>query len=516
MISIHATRRFACVLVGLVSALLALSAASPAALADRLPPPGGSGGSTQAQTPIHTIVTNGGRGAPRPVPTRRVSPIRHVVVIYLENHSFDNVLGYWCKDNPGRCPDGGMPSSVTLSDGAVVTPGTTPPIVPGIAHTVKTQQAALDVRHGVPQMNGWQDVGGCGPPRYWCISGYQPSSLPNLTRLASRYAISDRTFSLADSPSWGGHLYAAMGSLDGFTGDNPWAYRGGPTGPGWGCDSDRVENWISPSGGKRVVPSCVPDYRLGLANGGAFMPTPVSYHATIFDELDAAGLSWHIYGATRAEPCCTKDKSGIDGGYGWSICPSLAECIDNPAQRQNLVDATQFTTDARAGNLPAYSIVTAGGSGNLIHDSCHNGGSMTACDNYIGQLVSAVQSGPDWPSTAIFITFDDCGCFYDQAPPPLAPDDTQEGPRVPLIIVSPYARPGYTDTTATTFAGLLAYVEHTFGLPPLGPNDKRAYPFTNAFNYSQAPLKPVRMTTRPLPASARRIHLTNAELNDPT
>ena len=64
-----------------------------------------------------------------------------------------------------------------------------------------------------------------------------------------------------------------------------------------------------------------------------------------------------------------------------------------------------------------------------------------------------------------------------------------KGPRVPLIIVSPYARPGYTDTTATTFAGILAYTEHTFGLSPLGANDAAAYPFSDAFNYTQAPLQ---------------------------
>jgi hypothetical protein len=76
---------------------------------------------------------------------------------------------------------------------------------------------------------------------------------------------------------------------------------------------------------------------------------------------------------------------------------------------------------------------------------------------------------------------------------------TAQGPRVPLIIVSPYAKPGYTDTTATTFAGILGYTEHIFGLSPLGANDAAAYPFTNAFDYNQAILKPVRMVHRPLP-----------------
>jgi phospholipase C len=92
----------------------------------------------------------------------------------------------------------------------------------------------------------------------------------------------------------------------------------------------------------------------------------------------------------------------------------------------------------------------------------------------------------------------------------------QVTPRAPLIIVSPYARPGYTDTTGTTFAGILGYTERTFGLSSLGANDAAAYPFSNAFNYAQAPQNPARMVHRPLPASAKRIHLTPALENDPT
>jgi len=110
-----------------------------------------------------------------------------------------------------------------------------------------------------------------------------------------------------------------------------------------------------------------------------------------------------------------------------------------------------------------------------------------------------VMNGPDWGSTAVFITWDDCGCFYDQVPPGTNPDGTPQGPRVPLVIVSPYARAGYTDTTPATFASILAYTERTFRLPPLTVNDASAYPFSDAFNYNQAPLPAVRMVTRPVP-----------------
>ena len=350
-------------------------------------------------------------------------------------------------------------------------------------------------------MNGWQNIpyGHCSAStNYQCISGYQPSQVHNITALATRFAISDRTFSMGDSPSWGGHLYAAMASLDSFTGDNPNASPGVTPGPGWGCDSDLVARWLSPTGAVKRIPSCIPDYQLGLANGGAFEPTPAAYHATIFDELHKAGLSWKVYGAGHPG----------DVGYTWSICPSIAEC-EYTKQRGHLVDASHFITSATKGTLPAFSVVTGGGANQAAAaGSCHNDLSMTACDNYIGQLVSAAENGPQWSSTAVFITFDDFGGFYDQVPPPLNPDSTQEGPRLPLIIVSPYARPGYTDTTPSSFAGILAYVEHNFGLPPLDVNDSSAYDFHHAFNYSQTPLKPIRLTRRPVPATARHIHVS--------
>ena len=152
--------------------------------------------------------------------------------------------------------------------------------------------------------------------------------------------------------------------------------------------------------------------------------------------------------------------------------------------------------------------MTAGGPNDLELSGCHNEFSMTACDNYIGQLASAIEQSPEWSSTAVFITFDDFGGFYDQAPPPVNPDGTLEGPRLPLIIVSPYARPGHTDIHATTFAGILAYLEHNFGLVPLDANDADAYDFHKAFDYCQTPLKPIRLRRRPLPASAKHIRVS--------
>jgi len=163
-------------------------------------------------------------------------------------------------------------------------------------------------------------------------------------------------------------------------------------------------------------------------------------------------------------------------------------------------------------NLPDFSIITPGGKDAPFSE--HNGFSITSGDDWLGQVASAIMNGPDWRSTVLFITWDDCGCFYDQVRPGVNPDGTVQGPRSPLIIVSPFAKSGFTDTTSTSFTGILSFTEHNFGLSPLGPNDAQAYPFTNAFNFRQAPLRPARMIYRKWPRDAYHVNL--AEGRDDT
>ena len=433
------------------------------------------------------------------VPVTRAAastPLQHVIVIYQENHTFDNVLGYWCQQS-GHCI--GMPTKVTLKGGISVTPKQAPDIVPQIDHSVGGQLAAID--HGA--MDGWAKVAGCAAPTYSCIDYYTPAQIPNLSALASKFAISDATFSEADSPSWGGHLYAVAATTDGFLGTNP---APASAGPGWGCDSKKTSAWVSSTGKTLQAPSCIPDPSLGIANGGAFKPTQVSYVPTIMDRLDAAKLPWKLYATTKGP------KTG-GGSYNWATCPSFAECLDT-SQRTNLVNTSQVLTDAAAGKLPAFGLVLPGVDTVDRNASQHNGTSMAVGDNWIGKLVGALEASPEWSSTAIFITYDDCGCFYDQVPPGLNPDRSQKGTRVPLVIVSPYAIPGYVDSTPTTFAGILAFVEHNFGLTALNVNDAQAYPFSRAFNYSETPLPPVRMMQTPV--TTTQLNAGTGDDDDPT
>jgi len=462
------------------------------------------------------VLPAAGGGADRPAVAaplahRVDSPVKHVIVLYLENQTFDSIEGYWCDDHPGRCPDGGMPAKVKLSNGAVVTPQDYPDVVPEEGHRVNDQTDAINGG----KMNAWQKVLDCQAPKYSCIGGYKPAQEPNLISLLDQFATADRFFSLADSPSFGGHLDIVTSNLDGFLGNRPGPTRKIKPAWGWGCDSDQVAAWSATPGGKlQGVPSCVPDYALSVPNGGAFEKTPVAFEPTIMDELSEAGDSWKLYSGRCLK--MTTESNGLltceqgEPGYAWAICPVLAQCLYTQSA-QHAVPTGQVLTDAQQGKLPNFAVITP--TGPYALDSEHNGFSMTAGDDFVGKVASAIMNGPEWKSTVLFITWDDCGCFYDGVAPPRNADGTQEGPRVPIAIVSPFAKHAYTMTQKSSFASILAFTEHNYGLPALGVNDEHAYDMASAFDYSQAPLGPVRMIYCPQP---RGDHIDLADEDDDT
>jgi phospholipase C len=431
------------------------------------------------------------------------SPIQHIVILFQENQSFDGVLGKLCWDvatnviqRPGAHAGCDGVVSGRTSTGTTVPLATPPDIVPQALHAISNQQTAI---HG-GTMDGFNLIRTCSAAKgYPCYAQSDPlagpcssatgSCIPNLAALAETYVISDRTFEYRTAPSWMGHMILASGTTDGFFTNNPvQSTFTDLVGPGSGCESYKDAMWWN---GSSFVPepSCVPDYSLPSAQypfGGAYRETAVPSVPTIFDRLDGAGDSWKIYGGSGP----TKS------GYGWTICPTYAECMYGPG-RANFVNNTQLVVDAAAGQLPNFSISTP-----CCGNSQHNGSSMAKGDNYIGRVVSAIQHGPDWASTAIFITYDDCGCFYDHVNP--LQYNADWGIRVPMVIVSPYAKLGFTDPTPATALSMLAFTEHDLGLAPLNADDASAYDYAGSFDYNQTPLAPVKMTSTPISAAERR------------
>ena len=416
------------------------------------------------------------------------TPIRHVVVVLMENRSFDNVFGALCAEraasgDPAPC-DGTKQGR--LPDGQTIPLAVAPDIQPSLSHSVGSHLKGINRdKHGVAQMNGFSRIAGCqanpepGHQPYACYDQFDPQasdakSIANQIRLANAFVVADRTFESYTSSSFVSHLEIVAGTHSYFHGDNPHynrSFHPPPHGPGWGCASHDDVAWDDPVKGPILVPSCVPDH-----NGdGPYRTSPVPYLPTIFDRLDAAGDTWHVYqdslNAARS-PC----------SYFW-------ECVHS-AQRNQVRPTDQFLADAADGTLPdvAFLIPTS-------KLSSHPTYSMQAGDNWIGKMVGAAEQGTDWGSTAVFITYDDCGCFYDHVPPP-APG---EGIRLPTIIVSPYAKPHFVDHTNATIASTLAFIENNLRIPPLGDEDRGDYDFSNAFNFSQRPLSPVPMVFDPLP-----------------
>ena len=415
-----------------------------------------------------------GAGAP--------SPIRHVVVLFQENHSFNDLLGKLCVDEQDRC-DG--TTTGVISDGTKIPLSPEPDIVPGVAHLYADQVAAMD--HGA--MDGWDHVGACGAPHYRCLTQAQAGAVPTLWSLADTYTVSDRTFESDVSASWGSHIDLVAATTDGFQGD-PY-HSVGSTGKGNACDGKSDAGWFDRATHQVIqVPACIPD-----KNGnGPYRPSPVKYVPTIMDSMEAAGLSWGIY---------APGKRGSTG-YGWAICPTFFECFSTD-QRRNVVQPGDFANAAQEGTLPALSIVIP-----FPGKSQHNSNSLMVGDNWIARNVDAVMNGPDWGSTAIFITYDDCGCFYD----PVRPLPGL-GIREPMVIVSPYAKPRFVDHTDASFASILAFTEHAFGLPPLpGGTDRTAYDYADAFDFG-GPARPgIALPQHPVPASSLGWLATHPPVDD--
>jgi phospholipase C len=358
-----------------------------------------------------------------------------------------------------------------------------PDVVPITAHSGGAQARAWN--DGAD--NGWNTIGGCRTEdAYGCYDVFTPKQIPNITALARKYALSDHTQTCQPEASWNDKLtWGSACDADGFLGKNPQPPPGEPDVEGWGCAADKVTPWSGDGGAtSSEEPSCVPDYSTGLPYGGAFEETPVSEQDSVFQNCDnVAGCTWADYNTDIV----------------WSPTAMRAYTVYVHSNRKT---PQQFVADAQAGNLPSISFVTS--SLVAANDSQHNGDSMTIGDNTIGDEVSAVMSGPDWDSTAIFLTWDDCGCQYD----PVAPN------RVPMIIISPYAKKAFTDSTPTTFAGVVRFMETTFGLAAMNTNDENEYDYENAFDFSQRPLGGLPMTHSHVTAAARHATLTNKENED--
>jgi phospholipase C len=193
--------------------------------------------------------------------------------------------------------------------------------------------------------------------------------------------------------------------------------------------------------------------------------------ATLGDELDVAGISWAYY----------TSKVFADGDI-WSAYQAIKHVYYGPDWKQDVITPqTTFFDDVSNGRLRAVSWITP-----TCENSDHAGCGSNTGPQWVASLVNAVGQSQYWDSTAIFIFWDDYGGWYDPQPPALADYDGL-GMRIPMLIVSAYAKKGRVTHTHYEHGSILRFIENLFGLGQLAASDARATPPDDAFNFDRSP-----------------------------
>jgi len=218
------------------------------------------------------------------------------------------------------------------------------------------------------------------------------------------------------------------------------------------------------------------------SDGSQTKEAPCFDFPTVADSLQNAGISWKFYAASSGQP-----------GYIFSTLDAIKHIRNSPLWSEHVVPYTQFTADAQAGKIPAVSWLMSD-----LAESEHPLSSACEGENWTVAQLNAVMQGPDWNTTAIFVTWDDFGGFYDHVPPPQL-DTFGLGPRVPLLIISPFAKKGYISHTVYEFSSVLRFIEERFGLQPLTGRDSSANDMLDSFDFTQQPTAPLVLQTRTCP-----------------
>jgi phospholipase C len=375
-----------------------------------------------------SLVAAPARAAARNAPA---TPIRHIVVLMQENHSFDNYFGTY----PGA---DGLPSTTCLPRSFENAP-------PGCVQPAHVGGRAVQGLVSDPQLFARQYRGGrmdgfVAAYRVGRGSGglpnplgyYDARDLPYAWNLASRFVLFDRFFSSAKGGSVWNHLFAISA-----TPGNPAA------------------DHLPPAGYRDT--------------------------ATIFDRLEQAGVPWRFY-VKDYDPTNTILHQGAGESQLLQV-PLLAmpRVVRTPRLRANIVDMRQFYADAQAGRLPAVSYIAPG-----ARLSEHPPSKLVAGQTFVRSIVNELMRSPDWSSTAFVLTYDSWGGWYDHVPPP-AVDRYGYGFRVPALLVSPYARHGAIDHTTLDFTSILRFIEDNWHLAPLASRDADAQSIASAFDFSSPP-----------------------------
>ncbi len=390
-----------------------------------------------------------------------LNKIQHFVFIMQENRSFDSYFGTY----PGA---DGIPQGVSVPNpnGSPVAPyHDTNDINRGGPHG--WDNARADIDEG--KMDGFviqsyrAKTAGSAPTtnpnvargaNALDVMGYHDDhEIPNYWNYAHLYVLQDRMFESVASYSLPAHLYMLAAQSGGYVGSKG-------------------------------------------------QPKPSTYSFPEITELLASGkISWKYYVTSGSIPDTEDDhvvgtipqQQQDPHKYTlWNPLPAFPKVVNDPTQNSRLVSTAQFYQDAENGTLPQVSWVIPSGA-----VSEHPPAGVEEGMAYVTGLINSVMQGPDWDSTAIFVSWDDWGGFYDHVPPPSV-DQYGYGIRVPGLVISPYAKEGFVDHNTYSFESWLRIVEERFGVQPLTARDTNARDMLTAFDFTQKPREPVMLSATEL------------------
>jgi phospholipase C len=393
---------------------------------------------------------------------RATIPIKHVVVVVKENHTFDNYFGSF----PGA---EGTTQCLTAS-GTIACPHAPLRTPRDLCHE---HSCALSEWAG-GAMNGWDQVSGTssnGDHLAW--AQYQESDIPNYWAYAKTYTLADHFFANVLGPSFPGHMEVLAAQAG-------WAIGNPNTDffhPFWGCDQTFWSSVAILDHGSATQKSVFPCFNIPSIPD--LLPATVNwkFYGTnfyVFPEI------WSMFNAI----------SGIRNGPGWS----------------HVVHESQFAQDIANHRLPAVTWLVD----QDLNDEHPNVGSVCDGENWTVDHLNKIMQSEYWKDTAILFTMDDFGGWYDHVAPPRQYGGDAAHPyglgfRLPLIVISPYARPHHVFKEVAEQASIPRFIERVFGvtntLSDLDPaaQDGHANDLLDAFDFSQAPLPPTVLPLRSCP-----------------
>jgi len=432
----------------------------------------------QPTSPTHALSAEqrGPSGQDGPIPDR----LQHLIVIYLENHSFDNLYGQF----PGADGLSNAGATETQVD-AGGTPFSTLPQVSGSPFPTTLPNAPFAIEDFVPANLRIPDlvhrfyheqlqIDGGRMDKFAQVSNakgevmgfYHTGPLP-LAAEAASYTLCDNFFHAAFGGSFLNHIWLiaartpvfpnAPSSLVAQLGSDGSLIKDGAVTPdGYAVNTLFTVNQPHPP---------VPSNQL----------VPNQTFATIGDRLSERNISWAWYSggwndalAGHADPLFQ---------YHHQPFAFFANYADGTAAKaEHLRDESEFIAAAQAGTLRAVSFIKPLGPQNE-----HPGyADLLTGEHHVMDLVDAIRNGPDWPTTAIVITYDEHGGFWDHVPPPVV-DRWGPGIRVPTLVISPFAKRHFVDHNRYDTTSILALIENRWGLEPLSDRDAGADDMANAF-----------------------------------